>query len=303
MAEIAVGIGRAARPEHNTEAAVGGLQHHDLLGLCRPGEQRDGGPVPRDAGIEVAHVQLEMRNSGEGQIAHPVVSFGRSHKTSPWQVNRLPVDNVSTAGRFVKPRVDIIAGVNAQRRRTRQPEIRPDQILDAAQCILLDGGVQAMTMDAVAEVAGLGKGTIYHHYRSKADLLSGLRARHLARMVAHADTTARQEPGGAALTRVDRFLETILQCTADNHELLWILFHQTAIEEEDELAGIYEALLALVCEGAQSGEMVIADPEFTTGFLLHGFHGMTETAFHSGNVDVGQLSRSVRSVTRSLLMR
>jgi len=207
-----------------------------------------------------------------------------------------------TAGRFVKPDVDIIEGVTAPRRRTRQPEIRPDQILDAAQGVLLDGGAQAMTMDAVAEAAGLGKGTLYHHYRSKAELLSGLRARYLARTVAHADATARQGRTRAALARVDRFLESILQASADNHELLWILFHQTAVEEEDELAGIYEALLALVCEGVQRGELVIADPEFTTGFLLHGFHGMVETAFHNGNVDVGRLARRMRNVTRSLLM-
>jgi AcrR family transcriptional regulator len=158
-----------------------------------------------------------------------------------------------------------------------------------------------MTMEAVAEAAGLGKGTIYYHYGSKAELLSALRARYLARTVAHADTTARQGRTRTALTRVDCFLKEILQATADNHELLWILFHQTAIEEENELAGIYEALLALVCEGIQSGELLIADPEFTTGFLLHGFHGMAETAFHRGNVDVGRLARSMRNVTRSLL--
>jgi AcrR family transcriptional regulator len=203
--------------------------------------------------------------------------------------------------RFVKPGVDIISDVTAQRPRTRQPEIRPDQILDAAEGILLDRGAQAMTMDAVAEAAGLGKGTIYHHYGSKAELLSGLRARYLGRTVAHAETTARQGRTRAALARVDRFLEAILQSTADNHELLWILFHQTAIEEENELEGIYEALLALVCEGIQSGELVMADAEFTTGFLLHGFHGMTETAFHRGNVNVGRLAKSMRNVTRSLL--
>jgi AcrR family transcriptional regulator len=205
-------------------------------------------------------------------------------------------------GRFVKPGIDIIAGVTAERRRTRQPEIRPDQILDAAQQVLLDRGAQAMTMDAVAETAGLGKGTIYHHYRSKADLLSGLRARYLAGMVAHADATAREGRTRGALARVDRFLESILQDTADNHELLWILFHQTAIEEENELAEIYQPLLSLVCDGVESGELVIADPEFTTGFLLHGFHGMVEAAFHSGTVDVGRLAKNVRRVTRSLLM-
>lgn len=190
-----------------------------------------------------------------------------------------------------------------QRPRTRQPEIRPDQILDAAQDILLGQGTQALTMDTVAEAAGLGKGTIYCHFRSKADLISGLRARYLTRTVAEADRRARHGRTRGALTRVDRFLEAILQLTKADHDLLWILFHQTAIEEENELAHIYDALLALVREGVDSGELVIADPEFTTGFLLHGFHGMAETAFHRGNVDVGRLAQSMRTATRSLLVR
>lgn len=187
----------------------------------------------------------------------------------------------------------------AHRPRTRQPEIRPDQILDAAQGILLSRGAQAMTMDAVAEAAGIGKGTIYNHYASKAELMSGLRARYLARTVAQADATARQGRRRHALARVDRFLQALMEITKDNGELLWILFHQAAIEEENELAGIYEALLGLVQEGIERGELAIPEPEFTTGFLLHGFHGMAETAFHRGPVDVGHLAKSMRRVTRS----
>jgi AcrR family transcriptional regulator len=180
--------------------------------------------------------------------------------------------------------------------------MRPDQILDAAERVLVDGGADAMTMDAVAEAAGLGKGTIYHHYGSKAELLGAMRSRYLTRTVTRAAAAAREgRRGRRALGRVDQFLESIVQSSADNHELLWILFHQTGIEEEDELAGIHEELLALVNEGVQSGEFVLDDPDFTAGFLLHGFQGMTESAFHKGNRDVVALARRLRHVTRALL--
>ena len=62
----------------------------------------------------------------------------------------------------------------AARPRTRQPEVRPDQILDAAQALLLSNGPMGTTMDAVADAAGIGKGTIYHYYSSKAELLSAV---------------------------------------------------------------------------------------------------------------------------------
>jgi hypothetical protein len=131
-----------------------------------------------------------------------------------------------------------------------------------------------------------------------------MRARYLARTVAQAISAAHQvRLGRGALARVDRFLESILQAAADNHPLLWILFHQTAIEEEDELAGIYDGLLELICEGVDSGEFIVDDAEFTAGFLLHGFHGMTESAFHSGNRDVSLLVLNLRKITRALLTR
>jgi len=186
------------------------------------------------------------------------------------------------------------------RPRTRRPEARPDQILDAAERLLVAEGGAAMTMDGVATAAGVGKGTIYHYFRSKADLLSALRNRYLARAVTRAEQAAGL-PGGAAMDRVERFVDVLLESIGANGALIWILFHETAIEEDDELAAVYEPLLALVTEGAEKGEFPISDPAFTTGFILHGLHGTVESAFHNGVVDPGQLQSGIRSAIRAIL--
>jgi len=189
---------------------------------------------------------------------------------------------------------------SAARPRTRRPEARPDQILDAAERLLVAEGAAAMTMDAVAAAADVGKGTIYHYFRSKAELLSALRNRYLARAVARAAQAA-ELLGGAAMDRVERFVDVLLDSIEANGPLIWVLFHETAIEEDDELAAVYEPLLALVTEGAENGEFPISDPAFTTGFILHGLHGTVESAFHSGDVDPGQLKSGLRSAIRAIL--
>jgi AcrR family transcriptional regulator len=188
----------------------------------------------------------------------------------------------------------------ATRPRVRQPEVRPDQILDAAQRLLLEMGPTATTMDAVAAAAGVGKGTIYHYYASKSDLLSALRARYLQRTISQAEMAAQGGRSGTVLEHIERFVEALLDSTVANGALIWILFHQTATEE-DELAAVQDVMLALIREGNKAGEFNIADPEFTTQFLIHGLHGVMEGAFHRGEVDLKHLKVGLRIAVDALL--
>jgi AcrR family transcriptional regulator len=185
--------------------------------------------------------------------------------------------------------------------RVRQPEVRPDQILDAAERVLLARGDGVMTMDAVALEAGVGKGTVYHYYASKAEVLAALRARWVERTVAEAAATAAARRPRSALQRIERFLTVLLDITVRDGALIWILFHVTATEEEDELAGVYVYLLDVVRAGVDAGELELADPEFTTQFLLDGFHGVVEASIHRGDLDVNRINRSMRATLRALL--
>ena len=57
-----------------------------------------------------------------------------------------------------------------QERKEREKEHRKEEIVDAAQRLFLEKGLQATTMDEIAEAAELSKGTIYLYYKSKEDL-------------------------------------------------------------------------------------------------------------------------------------
>jgi AcrR family transcriptional regulator len=192
-------------------------------------------------------------------------------------------------------------GVPTATRRIRQPEIRPDQILDAAERVLLTRGDGAMTMDAVATEAAVGKGTVYHYYASKADVLAALRARWVERTVAESASVAAARRPRTALQRIERFLAALLDVTVRDGALIWILFHVTATEEEDELAGVYAYLLEVVKRGVADGEFDLTDPEFTTQFLLDGFHGVVEASIHRGDLHPTRINRAMRATLRSLL--
>jgi len=71
-------------------------------------------------------------------------------------------------------------------------------ILDAAQHVFAENGFHTSTMDAVAEAAGVAKGTIYLYFKGKNELLIDLvddRTGQLTDMILQGIATARDVPG------------------------------------------------------------------------------------------------------------
>jgi AcrR family transcriptional regulator len=54
----------------------------------------------------------------------------------------------------------------------RSPNATRDKILDAANRLFYGKGIRAVSVDAVAEKAGVTKKTLYYHFRSKDDLVA-----------------------------------------------------------------------------------------------------------------------------------
>lgn len=59
-------------------------------------------------------------------------------------------------------------------RRKKQPELLRSQLLQAAEAIAVEQGIHAITLEAVAQQAGVSKGGLQHHFRSKHELLDAL---------------------------------------------------------------------------------------------------------------------------------
>ncbi|MEE6260838.1 TetR/AcrR family transcriptional regulator [Plantactinospora sonchi] len=167
-------------------------------------------------------------------------------------------------------------------RAPRAPGERPGQILDAATRVLLRDGLDATTIDGIAAEAGLGKGTVYEYFGSKAQVFTALRRRCNERILAAGTDAVAAAPGTAALDRVRRFVTGMVGFWVANPRLVALLFHEAGIEEPDELGPIKESLRQLVREGVRTGELAVEDPTFTVEFLLHGLHGVLEGLFNEG---------------------
>ena len=89
-----------------------------------------------------------------------------------------------------------------------------DRILDALERLLIDRGVGAVTLDAVAEAAHVSKGGLLYHFRSKAALFEGLTER-LGTEIDQAVAKAPSEPDEI----VRWYIETALPASEDEARL------------------------------------------------------------------------------------
>jgi AcrR family transcriptional regulator len=165
--------------------------------------------------------------------------------------------------------------------RTREPpDVRREQLLDAAARVITARGVRATTVAEVAAMAGLAKGTTYLYFASKDELIAALRVRYLddfARAL-QADTGDR----ASAVTRLDAFVAGLFRFAAANHELHHALFHEAGFSETDALSGARSSLEAILRDGIAEGALAL-DPEEVApaaAFLLHGIHGALVDTMH-----------------------
>jgi AcrR family transcriptional regulator len=114
---------------------------------------------------------------------------------------------------------------------TRQPS--RDKILDCAEELFARRGFAGIGLAEVAERVGLGKSSLFHHFRSKAQLYAAVMARLLGRI--ERVLTDALAAGGAPLQRLDRWLDAVVDVLAAHPTYPRLLLR--SLFEDDELAG------------------------------------------------------------------
>jgi AcrR family transcriptional regulator len=176
-----------------------------------------------------------------------------------------------------------------------------DKIVEAAEELFARRGYAGVGLSEIAESVGLGKSTLFHHFRSKAQLYAAVVERILAQIeLALMRSLA---AGGSPVVRLDRWLDTIVDFLGERPAharlLLRSLFEDDELtgslaEEKaanDTLARIVESVAALLREGMASGELRVASIPHTIQSLI----GLIIYHFASGDFGNELLRRPVFS--------
>ena len=168
----------------------------------------------------------------------------------------------------------------ATTRRRELPEVRREQILDAAARVFLDRGLAEATMAEVAEAAGVAKGTVYLYFDSKSALLTALRARYTSQWLAQSGRLDAPAGRGGHARRLRAFLGEMYDFHAANQRLHHLLFHAAEVSEDDPSSRPGRPWSASSPAGG-GGRVTVDNPKETASFLHDGLHGLLLRSLHA----------------------
>jgi len=183
-----------------------------------------------------------------------------------------------------------------------QPALKPnarDKILDQAEGLFARRGFAGIGISEVAEAAGLGKSSLFHHFRSKAELYAAVIGRILARI----ETILMRSlaAGGTPTERAERWIDVLIDTLGAHPAYARLLLR--SLFEDDELGGdlpeeleandtlrrIVAAGAVLLKEGMASGEFREASVPHTLQTLI----GAVVFHFASGEFGDEMLGRPI----------
>ena len=159
---------------------------------------------------------------------------------------------------------------------------RADRILDSARDLLLRWGYRRVTIDDLAAHAGVGKGTIYLHWRSREDVFHAVSAREAAAATDAIVGALRKNPAEVALHRYLRrlfveamnrpVLRALYTRDADTLGTFLAAAHHHRLEES-KLDVNREYLGVLAAEAMLRPDLRLQDLEYTLPTIVFGFFG------------------------------
>jgi AcrR family transcriptional regulator len=150
-------------------------------------------------------------------------------------------------------------------------------ILEAARDLLAEGGLEALSMRAVASKVGLSATAIYHWFEGKEALVDRVVLHGFKRSEAYMWKAIEHLPAGS-MERVSALGEAYIRFALENREYFKIIFAiqtQTPRHIDDVPGqGGYRVLRQCVVEAMEAGNIRRAEPDLVVLFLWSVVHGL-----------------------------
>lgn len=177
-------------------------------------------------------------------------------------------------------------------------------ILDAAASLLVENGLAGTSIDAVAQTAGIAKGTVYLYFASRADLLGALRARYAEDLASRAESIlgrAKPQVASSVTRAFQRLAADLLDHMLASQRLYHVLFQEAGVPEEETMAPLRRVVLDALRQAMDHGALSPMDPDMLMRFLLDGLHGAMLPALHHGGQDLRHVRAGLNEIIRRVL--
>lgn len=187
--------------------------------------------------------------------------------------------------------------------RTKPAEVRLNELMTAAEKLFLEKGVEATTISEIVKLAQVAKGTFYHYFASKNELLEAMGKRYtlqfLNRLEAAIETCAPDDWQKRLHTWIYNCVLIYVE-TYRTHDIVYTNHHhhdRTNPERNALLTQLEEILQG----GIQAGLWTLEQPRITALMIYHGVHGATDEVIALKTESDETYARDVTSVCLRLV--
>lgn len=166
----------------------------------------------------------------------------------------------------------------------KQHDERRNEILDTALTLFFSQSYSEVSVAALIEAVGIAKGTFYHYFRSKEELLGELVLREAARQLPSYSAIA-EDPALTATEKIQRMFLTMGAWKADNRELMIasvrLLYRDENILlrhklEQASIELFAPPLSAVIRQGVTEGAFHTLHPEVAGELILSMWTALTQ---------------------------
>ena len=198
--------------------------------------------------------------------------------------------------------------VQTERKRvTKEPDVRRQELMDAAVKVFKEKGIAKTTIADITEAAGVAKGTFYLYFDAKEHLLGALKERFVDEILEHATALYARVGQDDWESLLDATVESMVDFIIERQDMMHVMVQEGVTPETKSLyaeceARVVQMFATAIKIGMDSGIFHTSDPEMT-GRLMHAaMEGALEKAIlYEGGIDRDRFVGAAKEMVRKML--
>jgi AcrR family transcriptional regulator len=195
----------------------------------------------------------------------------------------------------------------AKRRVTKRPEERVEELLDAAERLFAERGIDETTIEDITRAAGVAKGTFYLYFASKEHVLAALRERFFRHWASGIEALPPPETVEDWFSIPECMMERMVEYMFRHRALVDLLTRELIARDRDELMDheriSLEMTAAGIRAGVDAGAFHVQDPLMTATLIHHAVVGAVQHALSGSprGLSKARVVRACRELIRKFL--
>lgn len=186
--------------------------------------------------------------------------------------------------------------------RTKPPHIRLNELMDAAEHLFLEKGFQSTTVSEIVAKADVAKGTYYHYFTSKTDVLEALRTRYMEWFLDYIDKAIAECEINDWPKKLDIWCKYSIDAYIQRKQLHDTLFHEHYHQSDNEHENsVLLQLDRILAGGKTHGDWRYPYSKLTCLIIYHGMHAAVDNLNHQSPDDAAQLGAALYEQFKKLL--